>query len=103
MSRTTCGASANQLGLKHSDVVAAEEFALAACPRDGMCAPLSTVSIIILGTHTCEIRKSGQFATKLQPQARDSRQNLCAGHYAWLLISLRVVAVESRRIGCLSL
>lgn len=26
----------NQLGLKHSDVVVAEEFALAACPRDGM-------------------------------------------------------------------
>lgn len=24
-----------QLGLKHSDVVVAEEFALAACPRDG--------------------------------------------------------------------
>ena len=25
----------NQLGLKHQDVVVAEEFALAACPRDG--------------------------------------------------------------------
>ena len=25
----------NQLGLRHSDVVVAEEFALAACPRDG--------------------------------------------------------------------
>jgi transcription initiation factor TFIIIB Brf1 subunit/transcription initiation factor TFIIB len=27
----------NQLGLKHQDVVIAEEFALAACPRDGRC------------------------------------------------------------------
>lgn len=26
----------NQLGLEHRDVVVAEEFALAACPRDGM-------------------------------------------------------------------
>lgn len=26
----------NQLGLKHTDVVVAEEFALAACPRDGV-------------------------------------------------------------------
>lgn len=25
----------NQLGLKHSDIVVAEEFAIAACPRDG--------------------------------------------------------------------
>jgi len=35
----------NQLGLKHQDVVIAEEFALAACPRDGRCPPLQFPSL----------------------------------------------------------